>query len=187
MNLSKKKDYQESATESSLAALAMSGDDNAFEELVRRRQGTIRSLMRKLTGDRTVADDLSQEAFFQAWRRIRSLKIPGAFGGWLRQVAINIFLQHIRRNKQNKETSDESFSDMATDRKDPSVGVDLEKAMKRLEPNERICIVLSYSERLSHREIHVITGFPIGTIKSYINRGAIKLREHLTDYRTGDQ
>jgi RNA polymerase sigma-70 factor (ECF subfamily) len=183
----KKIHYQESATEVSLAALAIAGDNNAFEELVRRRQGAIRGLMRQLTGDRAVADDLSQETFFQSWRKIRSLKKPGAFGGWLRKIAINIFLRYIRRDNRHKDTSDGFFSYPTTERKNPSIRVDLEKALKRLEPNERLWVVLSYRERLSHREIHNITGLPIGTVKSYINRGAMKLRKHLTDYMVGDQ
>ncbi|MGD9163059.1 MAG: sigma-70 family RNA polymerase sigma factor [Desulfobacteraceae bacterium] len=186
MNLSKKITSRESATEITLSALAISGDNTAFEELVRRRQGAIRGLMRQLTGDTTIADDLSQEAFFQAWKKIRSLKKPGAFGGWIRQIAINIFLQYIRRDNRNKITYTESLPDTTVDRKDPSVSVDIE-ALKWLEPNERLCVVLSYKERLSHREIHNITGLPIGTIKSHINRGALKLRKHLADYRTGNQ
>lgn len=183
MNLSKKIHCIKSASELSLAALAVSGDNNAFEELMRRKQGIIRGLMRQLTGDMTIADDLSQEAFFQAWKKIRTLKKPGAFGSWLRQIAVNIFIQYIRRDNRSKIKYTESLPDTTADCKDPSVNIDLEKVLKRLEPNERLCVVLSYREHLSHREISVITGFPIGTAKSYINRGTGKLRKYLTDYR----
>lgn len=129
MNFLKDISSRESATELSLTALAISGDNTAFEELVRRRQKAIRGLMRKLTGDMTIADDLSQEAFFQAWKKIRSLKKPGSFGGWLRQIAINIFLQYIRRDNRNRIIYTESLPDTTADRKEPSVRVDIEEAL----------------------------------------------------------
>jgi hypothetical protein len=67
VNSSREKDPLALAPEISLVALAMSGDDRAFEELVRRRQGTIRRLMRQLSGDWSLADDLAQETFLMAW------------------------------------------------------------------------------------------------------------------------
>ena len=171
-----------SAAEPSLVALAMSGDDKAFEELVRRRQGTIRWLMRQLTGDWAVADDFAQEAFFRAWQKLRTLRAPGAFGGWLRQIAVNIFLQHIRRTGSAIRDSSEVASDSTLDDGDPSAQIDLEKALARLRPIERLCVVLAYDEQMSHGEICSTTGLPLGTVKSHISRGSARLRQYLADY-----
>jgi len=175
-------DQIELAAEPSLVALAMSGDDKAFEELVRRRQGFIRGLMRQLSGDRAMADDFAQEAFLQAWRKLRTLRAPGAFGGWLRQIAVNIFLQHIRHTGLAIEDSDEVASYPVVDNRNPSVQMDLDKALARLKPVERLCVILAYGERMSHGEICSATGLPLGTVKSHISRGSARLRQYLSSY-----
>ena len=165
-----------------MVALAMSGDDKAFEELVRRRQGAIRRLMRQLRGDWAVADDFAQEAFFQAWRKLRTLRAPGALGGWLRQIGVNVFLRHIRGTDLTIEDSDESASSSMVDKNDPSAQMDLEKALTRLRPVERLCVVLAHGERMSHGEICSATGLPLGTVKTHISRGSAQLRQYLADY-----
>lgn len=182
MSPSLPKNQLASAAEVSLVALAMVGDDNAFGELVRRRQGAIRRLMGQLSGDWALADDFAQEAFLRAWRKLHTLRSPGAFGGWLRRIAVNVFLQHIRRAGPAVQDFDEMVSHPGIDDGDSSVKMDLEKALARLRPAERLCIVLSYSERMSHGEICSATGLPLGTVKSHISRGSTRLRQYLKDY-----
>lgn len=175
-------DYLASATELSVVALARSGDDKAFEELVRRKQGGIRGLMRQLSGDPAAADDFAQEAFLQAWRKLRTLRSPGAFGGWLRRIAVNVFLQHIRRKDLSIQDSENPALHPSPKGRNPTIKMDLEKALSCLRPGERLCVVLSYSQGLSHGEICSVTGLPLGTVKSHISRGCARLRLHLADY-----
>jgi len=182
VNPSRANDQLASAAEPSLVALAMSGDDKAFEELVRRRQGAIRRLMHQLSGNWAVADDFAQEAFLRAWQKLRTLRAPGAFGGWLRRIAVNVFLQHIRRAGSAIQDSDEVASCSVVDDGDPSVQIDLENALARLRPVERLCVVLAHGERMSHGEICSATGLPLGTVKSHISRGSARLRQYLKDY-----
>jgi RNA polymerase sigma factor (sigma-70 family) len=183
VNSSREKDPLASAPEISLVALAMSGDDRAFEELVRRRQGTIRRLMRQLSGDWSLADDLAQEAFLMAWRKLRTLRSTGAFGGWIRRIAVNVFLQYLRRAGSAIQDSGEVSSHPVVDDGDSSIKTDLEKALGRLRPAERLCVVLSYGERMSHGEICTATDLPLGTVKSHISRGSERLRRYLKDYK----
>jgi RNA polymerase sigma factor (sigma-70 family) len=171
-----------SATESSVVALAMAGDNKAFEELVRRRQGAVRRLMRQMSGDSIVADDLAQEAFVQTWLKLPTLCAPAAFGGWLRQIAVNVFLRHVRRIDPIAEYSDEIESGPAVNCGDPSTQMDLENALARLRPVEGLCVVLAYAERMSHGEICSARGLPLGTVKSHIMRGSERLRQYLSDY-----
>ena len=175
-------DQLASATEPSVVALAMSGDDKAFEELVRRRQGAIRRLMFQLCGDWGIADDFAQEVFVRAWQKLRTLRAHGAFDGWLRQIAVNVFLQHLRRTGSEIQDPDEVASYSVVDQGDPSAQIDLEKALARLRPVERLCVVLAYGERMSHGEISWATGLPLGTVKSHISRGSARLRQYLADY-----
>ena len=157
--------------------LAALGDDRAFAELVRRRQSAVRGLLRKLSGDAALADDLAQETFVQAWRTLAQLRNAAAFGGWLKQVAVRVWLQHIRRARLPLDPLDD-VGDIA-DTPEFNGRLDLQRALERLSPAQRLCVVLSYGEGLSHGEIVDSTGFPLGTVKSHIARGAARLKQWL--------
>jgi RNA polymerase sigma-70 factor (ECF subfamily) len=164
-------------------ALAIAGDDAAFSELVRRRHAHLRNLLRRLCRDGALADDLAQQAFVQAWRSMSKLRAPLAFGGWLRQVAVNTWLQHVRA--QGAQVDPLSEDDLAGEGRWAMVAerVDLDTALAMLAPVVRLCVVLAYQEGLTHAEISSATALPIGTVKSHILRGAARLREALADYR----
>lgn len=173
------------ADELTLVACAIAGDDNAYGELVRRRQGPIRQLFRRLCRDPALADDLSQQTFLQAWRSIETLKSTAAFGGWLRRLAINVWLQQVRAERplsiatQNLEELPDEIAQPA-----PMLNeqLDLDGALATLPPPVRLCITLAYAERMSHREICEATRLPLGTVKSHISRGAARLRQLLGAY-----
>jgi RNA polymerase sigma-70 factor, ECF subfamily len=169
------------ASEAAVVALAMSGDGAAFGELVRRRQGAIRNLFRRLCRDAALADDLSQQAFVQAWKSIHSLKSPAAFGGWLRKLAVNCWLQQARARRDEAALDEETLAEGGAVSA-VSVRLDLDAALARLPPDARLCVVLAYSEGMSHAEISDGTSIPLGTVKSHIARGAARLRELLQGY-----
>jgi RNA polymerase sigma factor (sigma-70 family) len=168
------------ASEVAVVALAMSGDDAAYGELVRRRQAAIRNLFRRLTQDPTLADDLAQQAFLRAWTSIRTLKSPSSFGAWLRKLAVNCWLQHARAKPQEVALGEE----MLLEQRAASVAerLDLDSALATLAPDVRLCVVLAYSEGMSHAEISDSTAMPLGTVKSHIVRGAARLRDLLQAY-----
>lgn len=168
------------AAEAALAGLAIAGDDAAYGELVRRRHSQVRELLRRLCRDPALADDLSQQAFLQAWRRIRTLQSPGAFGPWLRRIAVSLWLQHLRSPGSRREESaaaDEPAHELTVGER-----LDLDHALSQLATDVRLCIVLAYAERMSHREIAAATDLPLGTVKSHITRGASRLRDLLRAY-----
>ena len=168
------------ATEATVVALAAAGDDAAYSELVRRRQSAVRNLMRRLCRDAALADDLAQQVFLQAWRALRGLKSAAAFGGWLRKLAVNVWLQHERANRVETESTP-AFTPSFT----PSLSekIDLDSALATLPPNVRLCVVLAYSEGMSHGEISAATAIPLGTVKSHVTRGSARLRELLHSYQ----
>lgn len=167
---------EQTPREAACVALAARGDDAAFGELVRMRQATLRGLLRKWCGNAALADDLAQEAFVQAWRNLHRLDKPGAFGGWLRQIALNVWLQHARKAKLPLHALDGEGSAEAAMPSAPEAGIDLERALGRLSPGERLCVVLNHAEGMSHAEIARAVGLPLGTVKSHIARGTAKLR-----------
>ena len=167
--------------EPSVVALARAGEEPAFAELMRRRQSVTRNMLARLCRDLSLADDLAQEAFLQAWRQLPNLKSYDAFGGWLRQIAVNAWLQHRRKRGEallEDVQADEPFSE-------PTVGehLDLLAALQMLAPAVRLCVVLAHSEGMSHSEIAESTGLPLGTVKTNVNRGSARLRELLSAYR----
>jgi len=164
-----------------LVTLARAGDNEAFEELVRRRQGRVRGLLRRLSSDAALGDDLAQEVFVQAWLRLSRLRDPGAFGGWLRQIAVNVWLQHARRARLILEPladTDETAGAHGPGT-DHGLRLDLDAALARLRPPERLCVLLAHAEGMSHAEIASATGMPLGTVKSHVARGSARLRSSL--------
>jgi RNA polymerase sigma-70 factor, ECF subfamily len=170
-----------SAVEASVVALACAGDQPAFEELVRRRQSSIRNLLRSLCRQAALADDLAQETFLQAWLHIGSLRVPDAFAGWLRKLAINSWRQHLRREGIFGKLAEVEPGDVVSTSSTTET-LDLNAALGALAPNVRLCIVLSYHEGMSHGEIASATQLPLGTVKSHIARGTVLLRELLAAY-----
>ena len=183
------------AAEAALVALAIAGEEAAFSELVRRRQSWLRNLFRRLSRDASLADDLAQQSLLQAWRSLRSLKSVTAFGGWLRQLAINVWLAHLRSAPPRTESlnvsdggrdGDEDAHAPQTVSPAISEGLDLDRALAHLSRDERLCVVLAYHEGMSHAEIGVATGLPLGTVKSHIKRGAERLRVVLAAYQPAE-
>lgn len=185
------------ADERTVIALAASGDDTAFTELVRRRQSWLRNLLRRLSHDQALADDLAQQVFLQAWRRLHTLRSTSAFGPWLRRLAVNTWLTHARSSSfgnsriepsqdpalsEDNDVASASGSDPVYAAHTQSQMLDLDRALARLPDDERVCVVLAYSEGMSHSEICAATGLPLGTVKSHIRRGAERLRVLLHGY-----
>ncbi len=183
MNRDSPADRLVNAAEAGVVALARAGDREAFAELVRRRQTYVRALLRRLSRDAALADDLSQEAFLQVWRQLHRLRAVAAFGGWLRQVVVNTWLQHVRRRDAVSvlEPASDEFRVIGCGEGE---AVDLQAALAALAPLARLCIVLAYHEGMSHGEIAAATSLPLGTVKSHITRGTASLRAMLAAYDT---
>ncbi|MCP4300227.1 MAG: sigma-70 family RNA polymerase sigma factor [Gammaproteobacteria bacterium] len=164
-----------------VVSLARTGDRSAFEELVRRRQTWIRNLMRRCCGNITLADDLAQQVFMQAWRTIHHLQRRDRFGAWLKRVAVNTWLQHVRKNDPLKDAEEHDETNL-TQQDTTGVAMDLDSALATLPNPVRLCVVLSYHEGMTHSEIADITGMSPGTIKSHIRRGSERLRRLLSAY-----
>jgi RNA polymerase sigma-70 factor (ECF subfamily) len=161
--------------EGGLIALARRGDDRAFDGLVRLRQTWIRGLLRRWSGDSSLADDLAQETFVRAWKNLSRLESPAAFGGWLRQIALNVWLDHARR--RNIPLGDPQGGEIGEPVvTDAGAAIDLERALDALRPPERVCVVLCLREGMSHAEVARATSLPLGTVKSHVARGMAKLR-----------
>jgi RNA polymerase sigma-70 factor (ECF subfamily) len=173
------------AAEAAVVALAMRGDAVAFTELVHRRQSWLRNLLRRLCRDPALADDLAQQVLLQAWRALPRLQSVAAFGAWLRRLALNAYLAHLRSRPPPAITLDAQQLESAAV---TTLGeqLDLDRALGRLPRDERLCVVLAYSEGMSHAEISAALQLPLGTVKSHVRRGAERLRALLHAYQPAE-
>jgi RNA polymerase sigma-70 factor (ECF subfamily) len=174
-------DYYSKGPEELVVALACTGDRSAFAELVQRRQSWIRNLMRRCSGDIDLADDLAQQVFLQAWRKISHLRKPDRFGAWLKRLAITVWLQYMRKNDALRNADEYDETDRAQ-QDTTSVAMDLDSALAALSNHVRLCVVLSYHEGMTHEEIAEYTKLPLGTVKSHIRRGTQRLQSLLSAY-----
>lgn len=164
-----------------LVLLAIAGSDAAFAELVRRKQHALIALLTRMCGERTLAEDVAQSAFLQAWRKIRDLREVERFDAWLRQIAFRAAFDAMRA-RMTLSPLDEA-TDMPEPASDLVLRLDLDAALKQLSVAQRACILLGHAEGLSHEEIAAELRIPVGTVKSHIARGVRTLRRVLEEER----
>jgi RNA polymerase sigma-70 factor (ECF subfamily) len=167
-----------------LAHEAAAGDAAAFGVLVRRHQSKLRGFLLRMTkGNGALADDLAQETFLEAFRKIAQFG-EGSFFGWLCAIAYSRYLMEARKRKL--ESLDEA-AELPDDAPEPerasAVRLDLEKAMARLAPAQRAALTLCFALGLSHEEAAASLNLPLGTLKSHVNRGREKLAAMLDAWR----
>jgi RNA polymerase sigma factor (sigma-70 family) len=160
-----------------LARAIATRDDASFEALMRMHQSQVRGFLLRMTrGDAALADDLAQDTFLEAWRKLTQFRGEGLFAGWLYRIAYTRYLMQARRHKL--ESLDDTENSLAApDTQVASMAkLDLEKAMARLAPAERAALTLCFALGLSHEEAAMALNQPLGTLKSHILRGREKLR-----------
>jgi RNA polymerase sigma-70 factor (ECF subfamily) len=163
------------------ARVAGSDDQAAFQQLVERHQAAIRGFLRRLlAGDHGTADDLAQETFVLAYRKIPGWRASGTFSSWLHAIAYRQFLQFRRKHARQQVMAEPPDAGI-----DPRQAVDAKimapQLMQLVSPEERACLTLAYANGMTHPEIVEITGLPLGTVKSHISRGRQKLQQWLKE------
>ncbi len=165
-------------SDTELVASVLAGDDRrAFAELVGRHQSSVRGLLRRLTaGDAALADDLAQQVFVTAWRKLGSWRGGARLSTWLYRIAWNAWASQARRAPPVEPPPPEPArpaDDAALDRRD------LARALAQLRPEERAALAVTYGQELTHEEAADLLGCPVGTLKSNVLRGKEKLRRLL--------
>lgn len=169
-------------TDEDLAREARKGSTAAFEGLVRRNQALVRGFLRRLSGSAALADDLAQETFFTAWRRIGAYEGKGSFRGWLCRIAYTQFLQQRRSAKASQAREDAVMAQSETTVEEGAAAdarLDLDRIMAALSPEQGAALALCYGEGMSHAEAAHALGLPLGTVKSHVLRGRAKAMELL--------
>lgn len=167
-----------------LIIAAKAGDKTAYGRLVKLYQSPIRGFLRQLTRqDFALADDLAQDTFILAFKRLETFRQEATFKSWLTSIAYKIFLQYIRKDKRRQNlmaTTLETESEQGeTARRDDKI--DIDRALSLLKVEERTALSLNFREGMSHIEISHVMQIPIGTVKSHISRGRENLKTLLSN------
>ena len=169
------------ASDADLVARCRAGEADAFETLYRQHSARIYSLACRMAGSADDGEDLLQEIFLQAFRKLGSFKGDAALGTWLYRLALNHCLDYVRSRqaKMNKltETLDADTSIEPTARRDtPIARLDLERALERLPDGCREAFVLHDVEGFDHKEVGNVLGIAEGTSKSQVFKARARLR-----------
>jgi RNA polymerase sigma-70 factor (sigma-E family) len=159
-------------------------DDEAagrLGELYRRHAPDAASLAYLLTGNRSLAEDLVQDAFVRMFGRFRDLRHPDAFNAYLRRTVVNLSRSHFRRAKVERAYLAREGAPPAT-AAGPDIGPreEIWDALLRLPERQRTAIVLRYYEDLSEVDTAYAMRCPAGTVKSLVSRGIERLRQEMT-------
>jgi len=170
-----------------LAARARHGDRQAFEQLVRRHQGMVRAQLRRLLhGDHALADDLAQDTFLLAWRKLAQFRGDALFSTWLYRIAYTCFLQARRQPTQRERTEAEGLALLQAPADGVDLQVDLQRCMGRLSTAEQAVLLHCVQMGLSHDQAAYVLAMPLGTVKTHALRGKAKLKACLAAWRADD-
>jgi RNA polymerase sigma-70 factor (ECF subfamily) len=163
---------------------ARAGDVQAFEELYRATVGRIHALCLRMSGDPHLAEELTQESYLVAWRKLATFRGESAFSTWLHRVAVNVVLGHRRtrdrRRERVVEELDAAVQSPTAEVAHPGTTVDLERAISKLPERARTVFVLHDIEGFRHREIARLAGMAEGTSKAQLSRARRLLRKALS-------
>jgi RNA polymerase sigma-70 factor, ECF subfamily len=182
-------------TEAQVIEKARAGDTDCFEALYAQHKRRVFSLCLRMTGDHAQAEDFTQEAFLQLYRKIASFRGESAFSTWLHRLTVNIVLMHWRKKGLMEVSLEETLEPQSEDGPKKDIGkrddvlhgsidrMTLERAISDLPPGYRIIFVLHDVEGYEHNEIAEMLGCSIGNSKSQLHKARMKLRASLP--RTG--
>jgi RNA polymerase sigma factor (sigma-70 family) len=156
-----------------IASVLLEDNREAFGELVRRHQGSVRGLLRKATrGDEALAEDLTQEAFLRAFAALATYRGGAQFASWVCRIALNLLISVARQKRPE--------APMVAVADSPADAIiflhDLEGAVAQLRSEERTAFLLTARDELTHEEAAKRLAWPLGTLKTHVNRGKQKLR-----------
>jgi RNA polymerase sigma-70 factor (ECF subfamily) len=161
------------------------GEIGAFEELYKRYGSRVYTVAYRMTGSAADAEDLVQDVFLQAYRRLDSYRGEAALGTWLHRLAVNACLDYVRSKQGRRQRVTDAMEDLDA-LEAPAAGpwragaeldrLDLDRAIAQLPPSYRRAFLLHDVEGLEHHEVGAVLGIAEGTSKSLLFKARTRLR-----------
>ncbi|MYF99781.1 sigma-70 family RNA polymerase sigma factor [Candidatus Poribacteria bacterium] len=181
----------------------LTGDNNAFSELVRKYQKQVHALVWRKTGDFHLAEDITQDTFLKAYQRLHTLKEPHSFAGWLYVIATRRCLAWFRKRRLQTQvlekidtpaTNKDAYSRHVAEEQAQTTGEAqheiVKKLLQTLKESDRTIITLHYFGEMTCEQISEFLGVSANTIKSRLRRARNRLkqeepmiREAITNYK----
>ena len=190
-------------TDAELVASARRGSQDAYRELVKRFERPVYSLVLRMVQDPATAEDLAQEVFVKAFRRLDTYDERWKLSSWLFKIAHNTTIDHLRRggpetvSLEGEEGDDKRGGGLGAvladaTAEDPAAAAErrdlarsLERAIGRLRPEYRQAVLMFYAHGASYQDICEVTGLPLGTVKTNLHRARKELAEAMTSLGWG--
>lgn len=190
--MKKKALHTEKVTDEVLIARFQQGDVQAFDVLVRRYKDQLLNYVYRFVGNRVDAEDIVQETFLRVFKNKHYYKEIAKFSTWVYTIAGNLAKTELRRRKRRKVFSVSNFVNEERDYDIPDSGRNpekevegsikddiIQKAIEKLPSKFKEVILLRDVQGFAYEEISQILNIPLGTVKSRVNRGRLKLQEDL--------
>jgi RNA polymerase sigma-70 factor (ECF subfamily) len=191
-------------TDAELVASAVRGSQDAFRELVKRFERPVYSLVLRMVQDPATAEDLAQEIFVKAFRRLDTYDSRWKLSSWLFKIAHNTAIDHLRRGTPETVPleaggedegrgglaavlADETVEDPRAAAERHDLARSLERAIRRLRPDYREAVLMFYVHGASYQEICEVTGQPLGTVKTNLHRARKELAQAMTGLGWGPE
>lgn len=193
--IQQKKTIASGLSEAEAIEKAKQGDADSFEGLYSLHKRRVYSLCLRMTGNTAEAEDLTQEAFLQLYRKIASFRGESAFSTWLHRLAVNVVLMRLRKKGLPQVSLEETLEPQQEGGPRRDIGtrdnvlagsidrISLERAIEDLPPGYRTVFVLHDIEGYEHNEIAEMLGCSIGNSKSQLHKARMKLRDLLKSSR----
>lgn len=190
------------ASDQEVVLAARRGSQAAYRELLRRYERPVFSLIYRMVRDRELAEDLAQETFIKALNALDSYRPEYKFSSWIFKIANNAAIDQLRRREldtlsldgapgaETAEAIEATSLQVSGKGESPleelesrELGSAIERAIGRLRPEYRSCILLRHVEGRAYEEIAEMLDLPLGTVKTYIHRARNELRTYLSDLK----
>ncbi|MEN3001298.1 MAG: sigma-70 family RNA polymerase sigma factor [Armatimonadota bacterium] len=175
------------------------GDETAFDQLVRRYEQKVYQHAYRLTQNADDAADVAAEVFLRMYTALKRFRGESQLSTWLYRIVQNVYFDFYKREQRHQHLpleipSEEGEEPMELPIPDERFDMEeyllemerqrvLREAFEKLPDYQRVVTILFHVEQLSYEEIAAVTGLPLGTIKSRLNRARATLRELLEPYR----
>ncbi|HUU53319.1 MAG TPA: sigma-70 family RNA polymerase sigma factor [Armatimonadota bacterium] len=172
-----------------LVSLCLAGRQGAFDGLVSRHHRRIYNMVYRMVGNSEDAADLTQDAFLRAYERLHTFQLDRSFIAWMRAIASNLTIDHLRRRRQPTVSLDERLESGAQHADEspgssPAEHVVLAEdsrrvlsAVQELPEKQRAVLILRHVEGLKMSEIAQALRMPVGTVKTMLFRGRAAVRK----------